>query len=344
MRVRQSYRYTEYEDAETGQVHEYAGTVVCTDSSVWVEVQTEQGIKLRRKKQEEGEAGKLPGASGAKRSTVKEFTRASQVRLQTMLSGWRFRTRPCMLTLTYPANHAPPKISNRIFRRMFLQRLLRAFPNLGAVWRLEYQMRGAVHYHLIIDGVEDEEMRQWVERWAKKNWRDCRGTEYSHKKEEVERNRLEWINHNDAAKFYLTKEVGKSIQGNRAGQAWQKDITPPDHYGHFWGFHNAKVLEFHHKEYRFPRLVAERFAHAIQRRVLELMQKAGKIVQGKDGTVRLKRTNKPVEWWKLQRWLLVKDGPAYAQTIWDSLDWSYLCDVFGWSAPPPLDFFEVPSG
>jgi hypothetical protein len=344
MRGIQPYQYSEYEDLDTGQVHEYAGTLVVTDAGVWVESQTERHLAIKKRMEERSVAQAVAGATGVKRGGVQEFSRASQRRLQTVLSGWQFLTRPCMLTLTYPAQHAPPKISNRLFRKMFLQRLLRAFPHLGALWRLEYQIRGAVHYHLIIDGVADEQERQWVERWAKKNWRDCRGAEYSHEKEDVERNRLEWITHEQAAKFYLTKEVGKSIQGNRAGQGWKENAVEVEHYGRFWGFHNKAVLQFHHKEYSLPRLVAERFADAIQFRVQELMKKAGRIVQDKSGQWVMVKSKRPVERWKLQRWLLVTDGSKFAQRVWESLDWQYLCEVFGWADPPSLDFFEIPTG
>jgi hypothetical protein len=344
MRGIEPYSYAEFEDGETGQVHEYAGTVVVTDSAVWVEGQSERHISLRKKLEDRGIAAAVAGATGCKRAEIKEFTRASQRRLQSILSGWIFKHRPVMGTLTYPANHAPAKISNAIFRKAFLQRLLRAWPNIGALWRLEYQMRGAVHYHLILDGVEDENMLIMLERWFKKNWRDCRGAEFSHANEDVERNRLEWITHEEAAKFYLTKEVGKSMQGNRAGQAWTEDAATVEHFGRFWGFHNKKVLKFKHKEYQLPRLVAERFADAIQFRVQELMKKAGKIVQDEKGQWVMAKSHKPVDRWKLQRWLLVKNGTNFAQQVWDSLDWDYLCQCFGWASPPSLDFFEVPSG
>jgi hypothetical protein len=56
------------------------------------------------------------------------------------------------------------------------------------------------------------------------------------------------------------------------------------------------------------------------------------------------KSKRPVERWKLQRWLLVTDGSKFAQRVWESLDWQYLCEVFGWADPPSLDFFEIPTG
>jgi len=66
-----------------------------------------------------------------------------------------------LVTLTYP--HSFPKESSTYKRHFqtFSKRLRRTFPHSSAIGKLEFQKRGAPHYHLIVLGVPFM-ARQWL--------------------------------------------------------------------------------------------------------------------------------------------------------------------------------------
>lgn len=92
---------------------------------------------------------------GGKRGRVKGFSRASRRRLLDVLNQIK---RPAVqsalfVTLTYPGEW--PKAWERWKRDIdtFGKRLRRQYPGVSFVWRLEYQRRGAPHFHLLVFGV-----------------------------------------------------------------------------------------------------------------------------------------------------------------------------------------------
>jgi len=46
----------------------------------------------------------------------------------------------------------------------------RLFPGVGFVWKRELQRRGALHYHLALYGLENDETRRAVQRWISMHW------------------------------------------------------------------------------------------------------------------------------------------------------------------------------
>ncbi len=46
----------------------------------------------------------------------------------------------------------------------------RLFPDVGFVWKRELQRRGALHYHLVLYGLEDEKTRSAFQRWIAAQW------------------------------------------------------------------------------------------------------------------------------------------------------------------------------
>lgn len=88
------------------------------------------------------------------RGPIHEFSRRSRKRLLDSVrrlspsarDGWVF------LTLTYPAEYPTAKQSKRHLAAFF-KRLGRRYPDAGAVWGLEFQDRGAPHYHVILYGL-----------------------------------------------------------------------------------------------------------------------------------------------------------------------------------------------
>src|SRR5205823_1017705 len=64
------------------------------------------------------------------------------------------RLLPLFVTLTYPSVWpADPADWKRQLDRFF-HRLKRGWPDAAAIWRLEFQRRGAPHFHLLVFGLE----------------------------------------------------------------------------------------------------------------------------------------------------------------------------------------------
>jgi hypothetical protein len=99
---------------------------------------------------------------GGQRGEIKGFSRGSRRRLmQTIARVRRDAELPNFVTLTYPNQFPDPKESKRDLK-VFCQRLERAFPSLGYIWKLEPQERGAPHYHMLTWGVPFEGVAPFV--------------------------------------------------------------------------------------------------------------------------------------------------------------------------------------
>lgn len=108
-----------------------------------------------------GSTGEAP-LGGGKRKVISGFSTDSRRRLMYAIASIRRDAElPCFVTLTYPNKFPDPKSSKRHLK-MFCQRLARAFPELSAIWKLEPQDRGAPHYHLLVWGVSEQELRDFV--------------------------------------------------------------------------------------------------------------------------------------------------------------------------------------
>ena len=68
---------------------------------------------------------------------------------------------PVFVTLTYPKSFPEPKQSKKHLKE-FIRRIKRTFPMAGIIWKLEPQKRGAPHYHLLVWGSSEKNLRAWV--------------------------------------------------------------------------------------------------------------------------------------------------------------------------------------
>jgi hypothetical protein len=106
-------------------------------------------------------------AADSTRGEVRGFSQASHNRLMFLISSMKKHDMPLFVTLTYR------EFSNnfeeyKYHLHHFFVRLRRAFPKFGAIWKLEYQSRGAAHYHLLLWGVDYEDVLEWIP----KNWNE----------------------------------------------------------------------------------------------------------------------------------------------------------------------------
>lgn len=105
-----------------------------------------------------------PVGGGGKRSAITTFSKASRTRLMRLLATLEREALPIFITLTYPAEYP---VSSQIYKRhldSFAKRLTRLEPSAAFVWRLEFQKRGAPHYHLLVWNVSYLKLLAWVSR------------------------------------------------------------------------------------------------------------------------------------------------------------------------------------
>lgn len=125
-----------------------SGVVECWDGGHLVTV-TKPGVRER--------------VGGGIRGRCEAFSKASRRRMLREMAKVRNDASALFLTLTYPAEW--PTEWGRWKRDLdvFCRRLHRKFPTVGVVWKLEPQVRGAPHFHLLLFGV-DFIPKGWVKR------------------------------------------------------------------------------------------------------------------------------------------------------------------------------------
>ena len=91
------------------------------------------------------------GGGGA-RGKITGFSKNSRRRLMRTIAKTKKVQLPIFVTLTYPGqwDNNPKKWKRDL--RVFWMRLNRALPGVGCIWKLEFQKRGAPHFHLLVWG------------------------------------------------------------------------------------------------------------------------------------------------------------------------------------------------
>lgn len=325
-------------DPETGELHDHAARVILTDGAVMAQATSPDNVSKRKSKR----STDLLQTEDPKptRGNIKEFTRKSQKRLMMNLTAWQPRTELALATLTYPATFPKGKAAKKIFRK-FIRQFNSAFPGLAGMWKLEYQVRGAVHYHLIIDGIDSEAMRIVIESELRRIWRQARGPAYrlDETKKRHERNDVQFARDSKRAKFYLAKEAGKRIQSS---MSWSEVFDSFGHHGAFWGFFNKGLLRTDSKTYYFPNALGSYIKIAMQEKVFEMLQDSARIKKNKKGDWVFASNDMAVEKWRLQSWMVTTDAHLVLQGVWEGLDWDHLRRVYDWLDVPSMEEFLAP--
>lgn len=100
------------------------------------------------------------------RGEITEFSVASRRRLMRMMAKIHKADLPQFVTLTYPAEWPEDYRIWKNHLRKFLKRLAYRFPNVAAFWKLEFQRRGAPHFHLLVWGLPRYNLKQFIaDQW-----------------------------------------------------------------------------------------------------------------------------------------------------------------------------------
>lgn len=191
------------------------------------------------------------GNSGGRRGVISEFSRQSRKRLLDKFARLNpvsvrgSRSVGLFLTLTYPGEYPSPIEAKRDLD-VFLKRVRRRFPGASGVWRLEFQKRGAPHFHIILFGCQF-----WHKSSVQRVWGQVIG--YDQPFTRIERLRS-WR----GVLSYVAKYVGKDgegeyipfscpIDGGSGSMGLTISHNTPLLPGRFWGLFNVALLPFAEK-------------------------------------------------------------------------------------------------
>ena len=160
------------------------------------------------------------------RGKVTIFSRKSRRRLLEVFARIGDTKMPrVFLTLTYPSNMNDAK-TGKEHLRAFLERVRRKFPRASAVWRIEYQERGAVHFHLLFFNLPF-----WKADNIRQAWGECIG-------EENPRIEIKTCRSRRNSTYYVSKYVAKVA--SEAGVSLSN--VPYLHAGRHWGYFNKPEI------------------------------------------------------------------------------------------------------
>jgi len=106
------------------------------------------------------DTGRVPVVS--QRGKVTGFSWRSRSRLKKMIAKLKKTDVPLFVTLTYHDRYPTVFSGYKSHLDLFLKRLSYHFPKSGVIWKLEFQKRGAPHFHLLVFGVGFQELSEFV--------------------------------------------------------------------------------------------------------------------------------------------------------------------------------------
>lgn len=170
--------------------------------------------------------------TGGIRSRIRGFSVKARLRLMRFMARISMKcARATFMTLTfkgYPSNAEAKRCLHA-----FLAHVSRHFPLASAIWRLEFQKRGSIHFHLIVFDLPYWDWKEVLEVWKRVT------------NQNVARVDIRLVRSRRGVMFYVSKYIAKverppgitffiSPPYLHAGRKWRK--------GRFWGYHNKKAL------------------------------------------------------------------------------------------------------
>ena len=143
-------------------------------------------------------------SSGGNKKAIKEFSPRSRVRLLKLVSRLDISKEkyPIFITLTF-AQKYPSAQQAKEYMRLFVRKLnRRSSREVSAIWRLEFQERGAPHFHLIVFGMDYIKKELVSELWG-----DTISKEYWDDGERPPFTRIEGVQQHRKLIYYVSKYV-----------------------------------------------------------------------------------------------------------------------------------------
>lgn len=175
---------------------------------------------------------KRPQFGTPKRGRIRSFSAQSRRRLLRFMARLKTgQVRATFITLTYRGY--PSNAEAKKHLHAFAEVLRREFPQASAVWRMEFQERGSIHFHLLVFNLPYWEWKKILAVWK-------RITNQNKARIDV---RL--VKSRRGVMSYVAKYIAKVerrikktflvfVPYLHKGRKWRK--------GRFWGYHNKKLL------------------------------------------------------------------------------------------------------
>jgi len=184
---------------------------------------------------------------------IKEFSPRSRVRLLKLVSRLDVSHEKCpvFVTLTFGQCYPTPQQAKE-YMRLFVRKLnRRSSRDVSSIWRMEFQERGAPHFHLIVFGLD------YIKKeFLAKLWADTIGQKYwDHSKDEPAYpfTRIEGVQQHRKLIYYVSKYVAKvedkgsprqaegEVQGDDSSCGFNS-VLYMDAVGRFWGVIKRNIL------------------------------------------------------------------------------------------------------
>jgi hypothetical protein len=280
---------------------------------------------------------KPPSAKYKAKSQITEWSRKSRANMVAVLATLDYSpmltdglTIPAMLTLTYPNDWetvAPDGSAAQRHLNLFRKRFERKYsPDkpMMALWKMEFQRRGAPHFHLFMVPPADPDFMSWVsETWAdvvahpdaeerRKHVLAGTGLDYSPglRSTDVKRLSTYFAKHN-SSNYSSSKEYQ-----NRPPQLW----LDAGKIGRFWGRWGLSPLvakvEVSHEDAIYASRLLRRWAKAnAQPRIVMVPR-----TNTRTGEIRMRRIRRvPKRMRGTSGFLVVEDGSIMGQLIANAL-------------------------
>jgi len=189
----------------------------------------------------------FPKSGGGVRGSISGFSPASRTRLNRLLnrieaSAWK---RCKFVTLTYHKNQRDHAEAKYHLKR-FTQQLRRYHPDHAGVWKLEYQDRGSIHFHVLTFGryIHHKEIAHSWNRIAEPG---------NHKHRDAG-TQIVPVHQARNAVAYVAKYCGKLVGGGEGSERRNRDVEGNGsrgssnmqhagaYTGRFWGVFNKRAL------------------------------------------------------------------------------------------------------
>jgi hypothetical protein len=175
-----------------------------------------QGAPLTKVKPIQPRLTPLPKRVGGKRGAITRLSDDARRHMREALHKFpdAALSKALFVTLSYPADYPTPAESKVHFKR-FKEWMRRAHPTSCTVWKLEYQERGAPHFHLLIMGVQTMPLT-----WLKHAWAKCvKSGDPLHLSQGAH---IKRVTNPQAVRSYLSKwkQLPAKILGGHTGRFW----------------------------------------------------------------------------------------------------------------------------
>jgi len=177
-------------------------------------------------------AKKRPPVSQSKRGVIRAFSYKSRLRLLRFMARLKMvGVRATFITLTYRGY--PSNAEAKANLHAFVQVLRTKHVQTSAVWRMEYQRRGSIHFHLLVFNLP-----YWPWQEILSTWKRVSGQSTARVDVRLVRSRRGVMSY--VAKYIakVERRIKKTflvfVPYLHKQRKWKK--------GRFWGYHNKKAL------------------------------------------------------------------------------------------------------